>query len=242
MNQESKQEPILSLRNVGVFYRRKRGIFRGEPFWALKDVSLDLYQGETLGIVGRNGAGKSTLLQLLAGIIKPDRGIYAKNKAYHASLLALQIGFIHYLTGRENAILSGMLMGLRKKEILAKMDSIIEFSELGEFIDQPVITYSSGMAARLGFSVTFQANPDIVLIDEVLGVGDAEFIKKSTTVMQQKIRSRVHKAVVFVSHNIALVQQLCDRLVWIESGVTQAQGDTKTVLNQYAQYLQNHAK
>ena len=99
-----KQEPILSLRNVGVFYRRKRGIFRGEPFWALKDVSLDLYQGETLGIVGRNGAGKSTLLQLLAGIIKPDRGIYAKNKAYHASLLALQIGFIHYLTGRENAI------------------------------------------------------------------------------------------------------------------------------------------
>ncbi|MDM8560285.1 ABC transporter ATP-binding protein [Candidatus Parabeggiatoa sp. HSG14] len=231
MNTEKK--PLLSLRNVGLFYKRKRGVF-GEPFWALKDVSFDLYQGETLGIIGRNGVGKSTLLRLIAGIIKPSTGILI-NHGYHASLLSLQLGFIYYLSGRENAILSGMLMGMRKKDIKAKMDAIIEFSELGDFIDQPIAIYSSGMVARLGFSVAFQVNPDILLIDEVLGVGDAEFSQKSALAMQERIHS--NKTIVLVSHHATVVQQLCSRVVWIEEGVSKAEGDTESVLQQYHQFL-----
>jgi len=227
-------QPILSLRNVGVYYRRKRGIF-GEPFWALKDVSFDLYHGETLGIIGRNGVGKSTLLRLMAGILKPNRGTFINHGGYQASLLSLQVGFLYYLTGRENALLSGMFMGLRKAEILAKMPAIIEFSELGEFIDRPLATYSTGMTARLGFSVAFQVDPDILLIDEILGVGDAEFSQKSAKVMQEKIRS--NKTVVFVSHQAALIKHLCNRVIWIEEGVSKAEGDTDRVLKEYHQFL-----
>ena len=163
-------QKILQLDNVGISYNRRSGFFGGDAFWALKDVSLSIYQGETLGIIGRNGAGKSTLLQLLAGIIKPNRGQFHTHIDYRASLLALQLGFIPYLSGRDNAVLSGMLMGMRRKEVEAKLQDIIDFAELGEFIDQPVITYSSGMSARLGFSVAYYADPDILLIDEVLGV------------------------------------------------------------------------
>ena len=225
--------PVLSLSNVGVFYRKKRGVF-GEPFWAVKDVSFELYQGETLGIIGRNGVGKSTLLRLMAGVIKPNQGTFVNN-GYKASLLSLQLGFIYHLTGRETALLSGMIMGLRKPEIKAKIPAIIEFSGLGHFIDQPIATYSSGMIARLGFSVAFQVDPAILLIDEVLGVGDAEFRQKSTQVMQEKIRS--NKTIVFVSHQGTLIQQLCHRAVWIEEGVSRAVGDTASVLKEYHQFL-----
>ncbi len=230
---KSEKQPVLSLRNAGSFYKRKRGVF-GEPFWAFKDISFDLYHGETLGIIGRNGVGKSTLLRMMAGITKPNKGTFV-NYGYQVSLLSLQLGFIYYLTGRENALLSGMFMGLRKKEIKAKMDAILEFSELGDFIDQPIATYSSGMIARLGFSVAFQVDPDILLIDEVLGVGDAEFSQKSAQVMQEKIRS--NKTIVFVSHNAALIQQLCNRVVWIEEGVNRVEGDPISVLKEYHQFL-----
>jgi lipopolysaccharide transport system ATP-binding protein len=230
---KSEKQLVLSLLNAGSYYKRKRGVF-GEPFWAFKDVSFNLYQGDTLGIIGRNGVGKSTLLRLMAGITKPNKGTFV-NYGYQVSLLSLQLGFIYYLTGRENALLSGMFMGLRKKEVKAKMDAIIEFSELGDFIDQPIATYSSGMVARLGFSVAFQVDPDILLIDEVLGVGDAEFSQKSAQVMQEKIRS--NKTIVFVSHNAALIQQLCNRVVWIEEGVSRAEGDPESVLKEYLQFL-----
>ncbi|EIJ43652.1 ABC-type polysaccharide/polyol phosphate transport system, ATPase component [Beggiatoa alba B18LD] len=225
---------VLSLHNVGVNYRRQRGVW-GEAFWALRDISFDLYQGDTLGIIGRNGAGKSTLLRLIAGIIQPDKGKIIYDTSHQIGLLSLQLGFVPYLTGRENAILSGILLGLRKKEIKARMNSIIEFSELGNFIDQPIATYSSGMLARLGFAVAFQADPDVLLIDEILGVGDAEFHQKSTRMMQEKIRS--HKAIVFVSHNSQLVQQLCNRVVWVEEGVTRMQGNTAEVLQAYHRFL-----
>ena len=224
---------VLSLKNVGIYYKRNRGVF-GEPFWALKDVSFDLYSGETLGIIGRNGVGKSTLLRLMAGIIKPNKG-YFINNGYQISLLSLNLGFIYYLTGRENAILSGMLMGLRKSEIQAKMEAIIEFSELGEFFDQPIATYSSGMLARLGFSIAFQVDPDVLLIDEIFGVGDAEFRQKSTRLMQDKIQS--HQTIVFVSHQDALIRQLCQRVVWIEDGVSKAEGAAAHVLKEYHQSL-----
>jgi lipopolysaccharide transport system ATP-binding protein len=228
-----QEQPILSLRNVGIFYKRNRGVF-GEPFWAIKDVSFDLYHGETLGIIGRNGVGKSTLLRLMTGITKPNKGTFINN-GYQISLLSLQLGFIPYLSGRENALLSGMFMGLRKKEIKAKMDAIIEFSELGDFIEQPIATYSSGMIARLGFSVAFQVDPDVLLVDEILGVGDAEFSQKSTKVMREKIRS--NKTIVFVSHQGNLIKELCNRAVWIEEGVSKAEGEPDRVLKEYHQFL-----
>lgn len=226
-------EPVLSLRNVGVYYKRKRGLL-GEPFWALKDVSLDLHHGETLGIIGRNGVGKSTLLRLMAGIMQPNTGTLI-NYGYQASLLSLQVGFVYYLTGRENALLSGMFMGLRRRQVLERMEAIIEFSELGEFFDRPIATYSTGMIARLAFSIAFQVDPDILLVDEILGVGDAEFSQKSAKVMHDKILS--NKTVVFVSHHAALVQYLCNRVVWIEEGVSRAEGETESVLREYHQFL-----
>lgn len=225
--------PIMSLRNVGMCYRRKRGLF-GEEFWALKNVNFDVYRGETLGIIGRNGAGKSSLLRLMAGIVKPDHGRVI-NYGFQAALLSLRLGFMPYLSGRENAILSGMLMGLKRAEIEARMDAIIEFAELEDFIDEPVSTYSSGMSARLGFSVAFQLDPDILLVDEVMGVGDEEFNRKSTQVMREKIRT--DKTVVLISHNAGQIKQLCDRAVWIEDGVTQLQGPPNEVVSAYHAHI-----
>ena len=230
----SATEPLISLCDVGAFFWRRQSYLRSEKFWALQNVTFDLYQGESLGVIGRNGAGKSTLLKLLTGIIKPDKGKLINNGA-QAALLSLQLGFVPYLTGRENAVLSGMLLGLHKAEVEAKMDNIIQFSELGGFFDDPIKTYSSGMLARLGFSVAFQLDPDILLIDEILGVGDAEFHKKSTEVMHEKIRS--NKTIVLVSHQSGVISELCDRVVWIENGVTQLDGSPSKVLSAYQTFL-----
>lgn len=224
---------VFSLQDVGISYRKKRGIF-GEPFWALKKVSFDLFQGETLGIIGRNGAGKSTLMRVMSGIVQPDCGTFI-NYGYKVSLLSLQLGFISYLTGRENAILGGMLMGLRRKEIEARIPAIKEFSELGDFFEKPINTYSSGMNARLGFSVAFQVDPDVLLVDEVLGVGDEDFRLKSTKVMQERIRS--NKTVVFISHDAKMIEKLCDRVVWIEHGESRIEGKPKEVIEKYHHYL-----
>lgn len=226
-------ESVLSLREVGVCYGQKRGIW-GEPFWALRDVSLVLRRGETLGVIGRNGVGKSTLLRLMAGIIRPDRGVLV-NEGVQVSLLSLQVGFVYYLTGRENALLSGMLMGLRRKEVLDRMEAICAFSELGEFFDRPIATYSTGMVARLAFSVAFQVDPEVLLVDEILGVGDAEFSQKSARVMHERMLS--NRTVVFVSHHAELVRHLCDRVVWIEGGVSRAEGETEKVLREYYDFL-----
>ena len=212
---------ILSLKNVGVYYGRRTGLFKNEKFWPLKDVSLELYKGETLGIIGRNGAGKTTLLQILAGLIEPDRGIYISN-CTSISLLSLNVGFAPHLTGRENAILSGLLLGLRRKQIEKKIDDIIQFSELHESIDQPVKTYSTGMRARLGFSVAFQIDPDVLLIDEVLGVGDIDFRKKSTDAIKKRILSE--RTIVLVSHNAKTIEELCTRSVILKNGVISAEG------------------
>ena len=223
---------VLELRNVGVCYRRRRGLFtrRAAGFWAIHDLSLELCRGETLGVVGRNGAGKSTLLRLLAGITRPDRGEYV-NHGYQAALLSLQVGFVQHLSGRENVMLSGLLLGLPRREIARRMDSIIAFAELEEFIDEPIQTYSSGMRARLGFSTAFHVNPDILLIDEVLGVGDAAFVEKSKAVMKDKIRSEA--TVVLVSHSARAIRSLCDRAVWIDRGRLRKSGDVRSVLAEY---------
>ncbi|MEM7480886.1 MAG: ABC transporter ATP-binding protein [Acidobacteriota bacterium] len=227
---------LLSLQHAGVYYGPAGHLVsrRREKHWALKNISLDVSSGETLGVIGRNGAGKSTLLRLLAGIIRPDRGRYA-NYGCRATLLSLKVGFVPYLTGRENAILSGMLLGMERKELLRKLPAIIEFAELEEFIDEPVQTYSSGMQARLGFSTAFHVDPDVLLVDEVLGVGDAEFVAKSTAMMRQKILS--DHTVVLVSHSAETIRTLCDRVVWIEGGCTQASGQVEAVLDAYQRSL-----
>lgn len=234
MNSVIERSPILSLSNVGVGYWRRAGMFRRQQFWALNDVSFDLHHGETLGIIGRNGAGKSTLLRLLAGIIAPDKGEFI-NIGLNASLLSLQVGFVPYLTGRENAILSGIMLGMYRQQVEDQLGDIISFSELEEFIDQPVRSYSVGMRARLGFAVSFLADPDILLLDEVLGVGDAEFRKKSTAAMREKISS--DKTIVLVSHNETTIRNLCDKAVWIEDGITRAYGSTKDVFREYSAAL-----
>jgi lipopolysaccharide transport system ATP-binding protein len=220
----------LRLSNVGVSYERRHGLFRRQEFWALEDVSFSLFHGETLGVIGRNGAGKSTLLRLLAGIIGPDRG-KVERFGCRASLLSLQAGFLPRLTGRENAILSGVLLGLSREFVLERMASIIAFAELEESIDEPLHSYSAGMKARLGFSVAFQADPDILLVDEVLGVGDPEFRQKSATALRERIKS--DKTVVLVSHNLDVVRALCDRLVWIKDRRTFQEGPTDEVLQAY---------
>jgi len=234
MTQTANQRQLaISVEGIAVAYQRRAGFFRKEKYWALKDVSFDVYHGETLGVIGRNGVGKSTLLRLLGGLISPDKGRVI-NHGVSATLLSLQVGFVQYLTGRENAILSGMMLGLSKDEILAQMDNIRFYADIGEYFDQPVHGYSTGMRARLGFSVAIYADPDVVLLDEVLGVGDALFREKSLNTIKELVQSE--KSVILVSHQPAMHRQMCDRLVWIEGGVVQDAGEVKTVLETYLKY------
>ena len=229
----STGDVVISVRNVSVSYPVKQGFMKWSRYTPLKDISFDLHRGETLGIIGRNGAGKSTLLRMVAGIIGPDGGQIINHGA-RISLLSLGVGFVQHLTGRENAMLSGMLMGIRKREIAARMEAIIDFSGLGDFIDQPLRTYSAGMRARLGFSTAIQANPDVLLIDEVLGVGDEEFRTKSNIEMKRMINSE--KAVVLVSHSPAVVRELCQRVAWVDDGSLRMISDTETVMKDYAKH------
>lgn len=226
-----EHEVLVSLQNVSMSYTVRAGMFKWSKYTPLYDISFDLRRGETVGIVGRNGVGKSTLLRLIAGILEPDGGRIVNHGA-RVSLLSLGVGFVPHLSGRENAMLSGMLLGLRRSEITRKMDAIREFSGLGDFFDQPLHTYSSGMRARLGFSVAIQVDPDVLLIDEILGVGDEEFRTKSTAEMKRMIKS--DKTVVLVSHNLATLSELCDRLAWIEDGRVRQIGPTEQMLAQYA--------
>lgn len=227
----SEHDVLICLKDVSLSYRVREGIFKWSKYSPLQDISFDLRRGETVGIIGRNGVGKSSLLRLIAGILEPDHG-HIINYGARISLLSLGAGFVPHLSGRQNAILSGMLLGLHRSEIAQKMEAIIDFSDLGQFIDRPLRTYSAGMRARLGFSVAIQVDPDVLLIDEVLGVGDEEFRKKSSTEMKRLIKS--DKTVVLVSHNLPTVKELCDKVVWLEHGVIKAEGPTETLLKLYA--------
>lgn len=235
----SNKEILIEVRHVTLSYGIRSGSFRQSFHTPLSGISFDLYRGETIGIIGRNGSGKSTLLRLIAGILEPDQGEIVNHGA-RVSLLSLGVGFVPHLSGKQNAMLSGMLLGLRKKEIAAKLEAITEFSGLGQFIDQPLHTYSSGMRARLGFSVAIQVDPDVLLIDEVLGVGDEEFRVKSTQEIRRMIRS--DKTVVLVSHNLGVVRELSDRVIWIENGVIEQSSETAAVLSQYIATHQRGAR
>jgi lipopolysaccharide transport system ATP-binding protein len=206
-------------------------LFRHSRHWALEDVSFDVLHGETVGVIGRNGVGKTTLLRLLAGIIEPDRGRLWREKRLSTALLSLQAGFIYSLTGRQNAIISGITLGLSRKTIEGCMEEIIAFSELGEAIDHPVGTYSMGMRARLGFAVAMRVAPDVLLIDEVLSVGDEAFREKSAKVIRERVNA--NETTVLVTHNGQLASSLCSRLIWIEKGVVQEIGPPAEILPHY---------
>lgn len=228
-------QPLLHLEHVGVRYWLRRPVNGSKEFWALKDVSLDVSPGETLGIIGSNGAGKSTLMRLLSGIIAQDRGVVRRKRGLRVVLLALGTGFEGPLTGRENAILSGMLLGLHRHTIEKRIPKIIEFSGLGEFIDQPLYTYSSGMIARLGFSVAMEVNPDVLLLDEIMGVGDISFAEKSANALKEKIRSEM--TVVLISHHPGTIRDLCSKASWIHQGKTQAHGSVEEVADLYEKFI-----
>lgn len=206
---------------------------RNTRYEALLDISFEVYKGETFGIIGRNGAGKSTALGLIAGVLKPSKGRVIVNGRI-SPLLELGAGFHFELTGRENIMLNGVLLGLTRAEVKKKIDEIIEFSELGAFIDQPIRTYSSGMLARLGFSVVSSLDPEILLIDEILAVGDMEFQKKCTDRMMGFKNSGV--TMVFVSHNMVDVLQICDRVVWIDGHTIKMLGTPQDVVTDFRLY------
>ncbi len=199
---------------------------------ALSDVSFVVERGEAFGIIGRNGSGKSTLLKIISGILKPSSGIVRVNGRI-AALIELGAGFHPEITGRENIYINGIMLGLSRREIDARFDRIVEFSGIGEFIDQPVKTYSSGMYVRLGFAVAVHVDPEILLIDEVLAVGDEEFSQKCiATIQEMKYRG---VTLVFVTHQLDQVRTLCDRALWLDYGAAIAVGDPARVIDSYLQ-------
>jgi ABC-type polysaccharide/polyol phosphate transport system ATPase subunit len=205
-------------------------MLKGQPsddFWALSDVSFKLVHGESLAVIGPNGAGKSTLLQVLAGIITPSAGVVEVNGRI-SSLLTLGAGFDQDLTGRENVLLAGAFLGIDTREMAERLKGIIEFADLGEFIDAPLRTYSSGMRARLGFSIATSVDPDVLLLDEVLATGDQVFRAKSKARVLQLVSSA--KAIVLVTHDMTWVTEYCNRAMLLEHGQVVAEGDPAEVV------------
>lgn len=200
-------------------------------FWALREITLDIHPGEIVGLVGRNGAGKTTLLKTLANIVGPDRGrLWVRGTV--GCLLSFGVGFNANLSGRENIYLNGSILGLSRRKITERLDHIIEFSDLGRFIDAPVRTYSAGMKGRLGFSIAVHIDPDVLLLDEVLSVGDAAFRAKAGSILDRFRRE--HKTVVIASHSMDLICAECTRAIWLEEGKIVMEGDPQTVTAAYA--------
>ena len=232
------QECVLRLENLAYAFRQRKG-WRYQDHPVLKDISVTLRRGESLGVLGRNGAGKSTLLQLMAGILVPSAGSVEISPGMQARLLTLKTGLIPHLSGRDNAMLSAMLLGLKQADARQKLPAIQEFSGIGDAFDAKVSTYSSGMFVRLSFSIATALDPEIILVDEVLGVGDASFKAKASAVMKDRIQS--DRSVVLVSHSLPSIKKLCNRCIWIEGGVVKAAGDTDEVVETYRQFM-NHAE
>lgn len=212
--------------------RGRRAVF--EDFWALEDVSLQVESGTTYGLIGENGSGKSTLLKCIARILEPDKGTIRTN-GHVSALLELGAGFHPELSGRENVFLNGAILGMRSKELKARFDEIVAFSGIERFIDTPVKNYSSGMYVRLGFSIAINVQPDILLIDEILAVGDEEF--------QQKCRDKFAElqqggsTIIIVSHSMDLVKELCERAAWLEHGSLRRTGTADEVIGAYLNHV-----
>ena len=239
---------IISVKNLGIRYtvfksggkslRRNilqlvTGNLSRQWFWALKDVTFDLNEGDTLGVIGSNGSGKSTLCMSLAQILHPDEGEVQVNGTV-SPILALGSGFNRDMTGRENIFLSGALMGLSQQQSREMEPSIIEFAEIGDFIDNPVRTYSSGMKARLAFAIAPSIEPDVLLLDEILGVGDVAFKQKSEERMHQLMdRAR---GIVLVSHTGDVIRELCNVVLWLHHGQVMAYGPTDEIVTRYEKF------
>ncbi|HSR53040.1 MAG TPA: ABC transporter ATP-binding protein [Acidobacteriota bacterium] len=226
-----ESQTVISVRSLGVCFKARLGLFRkARPFWALRQVTFDVLAGETFGIIGPNGAGKSTLLRVMAGIRRPTEGSVESN-GYDVTLLALQAGFLPYLSGRANVILNGILLGATRRQMVDRMDEVVDFAGLRDFIDWPLWSYSSGMRARLGFSTAYHVDPEVMLIDETLAAGDAEFSRKSAKAIRQRLRS--DKTVVLVSHHLESIRSLCQRALWLENGRIRAVGPSSQVVEAY---------
>jgi lipopolysaccharide transport system ATP-binding protein len=233
---------VITVRGVGKSYHmyerpshrlwqavlgRRKSFYK--DFWALQDVSFEVRSGETVGIIGRNGSGKSTLLQMIAGTLSPTKGEISVNGRV-AALLELGSGFNPEFTGRENVYLNATILGLKRDQIDARMQTILEFADIGEFIDQPVRSYSSGMAVRLAFAVIVHVDADILIIDEALAVGDAFFSQKCMRFLRKFQR---HGTLLFVSHDAAAVTNLCERAIWLENGQVRLAGTSQEVVEAY---------
>jgi ABC-2 type transport system ATP-binding protein len=217
----------------------KSAIMRGrtsvhEDFWALKDVTFDVPVGSTFGLIGSNGSGKSTLLKCLANIYYPNKGTIT-HFGRIAAMLEVGSGFHTELSGRENIFLNGSILGMKKKEIAAKFDEIVDFSGVEKFIDQPVKNYSSGMYVRLGFAIAINVDPDILVVDEVLAVGDAEFQEKCFLKFGELKKNG--KTVILVSHSMPLVRKMCDEAAWLDKGVLKAAGKADPTITAYMDSL-----
>ena len=221
-------------------YSIKRNLLRlkkseADEFEAVKGVSFKVPKGEIMGIIGKNGSGKSTMLRAIAGIFSADEGSIDL-QGNKVSLLSIGVGFNKRRTGRENILLSGMLLGYTEKEVRDKMQEIIDFAEIGEFIDRPVRTYSSGMYSKLAFSITAVLDTDVMLIDEVLSVGDERFKKKSFNKMKELISNK-ERTVMIVSHNIQQLKDLCNTVMWMHEGKIKKIGPAEDVLNEYKEFM-----
>ncbi|WP_245837432.1 ABC transporter ATP-binding protein [Methanobacterium bryantii] len=223
------QEKVDNLKEYVIKLLKRELLF--QEFWALKSISFEVKKGDRVGIIGLNGAGKSTLLKIISGVMKPTEGS-VKIKGKIVPLLELGAGFDSNYTGRENIFLNGAMLGYTKEFLEEKFDEIVEFSEIGKFIDVPLKNYSSGMRARLGFSIATLMEPEILILDEVLSVGDAKFKKKS----EKRIMSLFDKGVtvLFVSHSIHQVKRLCNKAIWLEKGKLIMQGDVEEVCEAYS--------
>ena len=235
----------LEVNNVVVDYysikrRQLKEIFKlnkKEKFRALDNISFKVNKGEVLGIIGQNGSGKSTLLKTIANIFEPDSGSI-NSFGNKVGVLSLGAGFDNNLSGYENIFLSGMLLGYNKKYIKSIINEIIEFSELKEFIYKPVGTYSSGMYSKLSFAIAAFLEKDIILIDEVLSVGDIHFKEKSSNKIKELISDK-EKTVIIVSHSISTVKDLCDRIIWLDEGKIMEQGEPKQILKEYKEFMKS---
>lgn len=219
---------IQSIKEYVVQLLRRK--IKYEEFWALKNVSFEVERGEVVGIIGHNGAGKSTLLKVISGILKPTGG----SLEVHGNvvpMLELGSGFDHDLTGRENIFLNGSILGYSEKYLKEKYEQIVEFSELGKFIDVPIRNYSSGMLMRLAFSIATVVQPEILIVDEILAVGDAVFQEKSKARMLELMSGGT--TVLFVSHSLEQIREMCDRVIWLEHGQIKAIGATKEICDAY---------
>ena len=213
-----------------------KGQLRYQDFYALSDISFDVAPGEVMGIVGQNGSGKSTLLKIIAGVYKPTAG-KSTVLGRIAPMLELGSGFDFELSGRENVFLNGAILGYEEKFLKAKYDEIVEFAELGDFIHQPLKTYSSGMITRLAFSIATLVEPEILIVDEILSVGDERFQRKSGERMQQMMSGGT--TVLLVSHSIEQIRSLCTKVVWLDHGHLRDMGDPQRICDDYQAYMAN---